>query len=81
MMDTVTNEDQYHDRVLALITRLNDTMRDNGDEFSVVINALITMLAMAGKDSTLTQKEYCLHVAVQLAHIMSSMSAHTHQIQ
>lgn len=80
-MNTIPNEDQYHDRVLALITRLNDTMRDNGDEFSVVINALITMLAMAGKDSTLTQQEYCLHVAVQLAHIMSSMSAQTHQIQ
>ena len=80
-MDSVTNEDQYHNRVMAVVTKINDTMRDGGDEFSVMVNALITMLAMAGKDSTLTQHEYCLHVAVQLDHIMSSMSVQTHPIQ
>jgi len=80
-MDTVTNEDQYHNRVMAVVTKINDTMRDGGDEFSVIVNALITMLAMAGKDSTLTQQEYCLHVAVQLDHIMSSTSVQTHPIQ
>ena len=80
-MDTIMNEDQYQDRVMALITRLNDTMRDNGDEFGVVVNALITMLAMAGKDSTLTHREYCLHVAVQLDHIMTCMSTQTQHIQ
>jgi hypothetical protein len=56
-------------------------MRDNGDEFGVVVNALITMLAMAGKDSTLTHREYCLHVAVQLDYIMTCMSTQTQHIQ
>jgi hypothetical protein len=56
-------------------------MRDSNDEFSVTVNALITMLAVAGKDSTLTQREYCMHVAVQLDIIMSSISVQTHPIQ
>ena len=73
--------DEYHNRVMAVVTKINDTMRDSGDEFSVIVNALITMLAMAGKDSTLTQKEYCLHVVVQLDHIMASMSVQTHPVQ
>jgi hypothetical protein len=80
-MDTITAEDQYHNRVMAVVTKINDMMRDSNDEFSVTVNALITMLAMAGKDSTLTQQEYCLHVAVQLDHIMSSMYVQTHPVQ
>jgi hypothetical protein len=81
MMDTVTNEDQYHDCVMAVVTKINDMLHDSEVEFDVMVNALITMLAMAGKNSTLTQKEYCLHVVVQLNHIMASMSVQTHPVQ
>ena len=80
-MNTVPNEDQYHNRVMAAVTKINNTIRGNGDEFSVTVNALITILAVAGKDSTLTQREYCMSVVVQLDIIMSSMSVQTHPIQ
>jgi len=79
MMDA--NEDQYHERVMAAVAKISDAMYHDGDDFSVSVNALITLLAMLGKESTLTQQEYCLHVAVQLDHIMSSMSAETHPVQ
>jgi hypothetical protein len=66
------SEREYHDRVMALVARLND-MRGDG-EFSVWVNALLTQLALAGMQSTLTKDEYQAAISWQLGEIMSRMT-------
>ena len=75
------DEEQYHDRVMAVVHKINDVMAGDGDEFGVIVNALITLLALSGKSATLSQAEFCMHVAVQLDTIMSSMAVETHSVQ
>ena len=75
------SEDEYHDRVMAVVDTINDSLSNKGDEYSVTVNALLTLLAMAGKDATLSQRDFCMHVAVQLDMLMSSMSVEHHSIQ
>ena len=80
-MTEETSDADYHERVMTMVGRINASMHEGVDEYSVTVNALITLLAMAGKEATLTQREYCMHVAVQLDHIMSQMSVEPHNIQ
>ena len=72
-MERVRSDAEYHRQVVALMRRLGDVLVD-GEENGVGINALIAMLAVAGHDSPLTQKEYCEVVAAQLNHLMSTMT-------
>jgi hypothetical protein len=65
---------EYHDRVMTLVTQLNTAMGTDTQEFSVTINALLTLLALSGARSELTRDEFVAAVAWQLGEIMSRMT-------
>jgi len=72
---------EYHEKVMELVTRLITSMNTNFPEYSVRVNALLTLLAMAGKESTLTEDEFHAVVGWQLSEIMSRMSVVEGRIQ
>jgi hypothetical protein len=65
---------EYHDRVMALVSQINTAMGSDSQEFSVTINALLTLLALSGARSELTRDEFVAAVAWQLGEIMSRMT-------
>lgn len=65
---------EYHDRVMTLVTQLNTAMGSNTQEFSVTINALLTLLALSGARSELSRDEFIAAVTWQLGEIMSRMT-------
>ena len=66
---------EYQDRVMALVSQINTAMgSDTPQEFSVTINALLTLLALSGARSELTRDEFVAAVAWQLGEIMSRMT-------
>ena len=75
------NELEYHNSVMALVTRLNDVSNEGSEEFSVRVNALLTLLALAGAQSTLTKDEFVAAVTWQLGEIMSRMTVIDSPIQ
>jgi len=79
MMSTDTAE--YHDKVMALVTQINTAMGSDTQEFSVTINALLTLLALSGVRSDLSKDEFIAAVTWQLSEIMSRMTVTEHPIQ
>jgi hypothetical protein len=75
------NELEYHNSVMALVTRLNDVSNEGSEEFSVRVNALLTLLALAGAQSTLTKDEFVAAVTWQLGEIMSRMTVSESPLQ
>ncbi len=71
---TELSDHEYHDRVMALVTKLNTAMGTDIQEFSVTINALLTMLALSGARSELSRDEFVAAAAWQLGEIMSRMT-------
>jgi hypothetical protein len=65
---------EYHDRVMALVSQIDTAMGSDTQEFSVTINALLTLLALSGARSELTRDEFVAAVAWQLGEIMSRMT-------
>jgi hypothetical protein len=65
---------EYHDRVMTLVSQINTAMDSDTQEFSVTINALLTLLALSGARSELTRDEFVAAVAWQLGEIMSRMT-------
>ncbi len=65
---------EYHDRVMTLVTQLNTAMGSGTQEFSVTINALLTLLALSGARSELSRDEFVAAVTWQLGEIMSRMT-------
>jgi len=65
---------EYHDRVMTLVSQINTAMGSDTQEFSVTINALLTLLALSGARSELTRDEFVAAVAWQLGEIMSRMT-------
>jgi hypothetical protein len=76
-----TNEDEYHNRVMALTTRINDTISADTSEFSVRVNALLTLLALAGMQSDLSKDQFQAAISWQLSEIMSRMTVSEHPVQ
>ena len=68
------SEREYHDRVMTLVVKLNNSFGDEAEEFSVRINALLTLLALAGAQSTLNKEEFLAATTWQLGEIMSRMT-------
>ena len=80
MTDMLTIDDpQYHEQVMLMVNKLFVVLNE-GPNVGVGVNALITLLAVAGQDSPLDQPEYCKMVAYQLDHIMSTMNIERHSI-
>ena len=71
---TELSDREYHDRVMALVIQLNTAMGTNIQEFSVTINALLTLLALSGARSDLSRDEFVAAVTWQLGEIMSRMT-------
>lgn len=68
------SEHEYHDRVMTLVVKLNNSFGDEAEEFSIRINALLTLLALAGAQSTLNKEEFLAATTWQLGEIMSRMT-------
>ena len=71
---TELSDHEYHDRVMTLVTQLNTAMGSDTQEFSVTINALLTLLALSGARSELSRDEFVAAVTWQLGEIMSRMT-------
>jgi len=65
---------EYHDRVMTLVSQIDTAMGSDTQEFSVTINALLTLLALSGARSELTRDEFVAALAWQLGEIMSRMT-------
>lgn len=65
---------EYHDRVMTLVVKLNDSFGEEAVEFSIRINALLTLLALAGAQCTLNKEEFLAATTWQLGEIMSRMT-------
>ena len=72
MMSTESAE--YHAKVMALVTQINTAMGSDTREFSVTVNALLTLLALSGARSDLSTDEFIAAVTWQLGEIMSRMT-------
>lgn len=75
------DEAEYHANVMALVTKVNDTINDNTKEFSIRVNALLTLLALAGAQSNLSKDEFFTAVTWQLGEIMSRMTVTESTVQ
>jgi len=73
--------DEYHNRVMAVVTKINDMMHESEVEFDVGVNALITLLASCSKHSELSDKEFLTMLVAQTMHVMDNMSVQTHPVQ
>ena len=65
--------DEYHNRVMAVVTKINDMMHESEVEFDVGVNALITLLASCSKHSELSDKEFLTILVAQTKHLMDNM--------
>jgi hypothetical protein len=72
---------QYHANVMALVSKINDTINADTGEFSIRVNALLTLIALAGAQSTLSKDEFFTAVTWQLGEIMSRMVVSESTIQ
>lgn len=70
-----------YDRTMELTVALNKTICDAGEEYIIILNALITLLAVMGKDSSTTTSDFCRVVAEQLNTLMTGLSMEEHNIQ
>jgi len=73
--------DEYHNRVMAVVTKINDMMHESEVEFDVGVNALITLLASCSKHSELSDKEFLTMLVAQTMHLMDNMYVQTHPVQ
>jgi hypothetical protein len=69
----MSDEREYHYKVLRLATKLHTFLNEQTDPFDIKVNALLTVLAMAGFSSDLERDEFCTIMAVQLDDLMARM--------
>jgi hypothetical protein len=69
----MSEEREYHKEVMRLAVKLNTFLTEQGKPFDVQINAVLTVLALAGSMSDLEQEEFVGIIAVQLDDLMSRM--------
>jgi hypothetical protein len=75
----VFHEEEYTHRVMAAVKLISEALGET--EFDVATNALMTMLAQCGKQSTLTTEEFLTASVVQMKHLMDNMTVTEHPIQ
>jgi len=71
MSESLIENQEYHEKVMQLSVKLNTFLTEQGESYDVQINALLTVLALAGSVSDLEQAEFCTIIAVQLKGLMS----------
>lgn len=69
----MSEEREYHQKVMRLAVMVNSFLTEQGEPFDVQINAVLTVLALAGTMSDLEQEEFVGIIAVQLDGLMTRM--------
>ena len=64
--------DEYTQQVLDVVRLISGVLSET--EFDIGTNALLVMLAEAGKQSTLTTEEFLAAIAVQIKYLMDSIT-------
>ena len=75
----VFRDADYFDEVMAACKLISGALAET--EFDVATNALMTMLAQCGKQSTLTTDEFLTATVVQMKHLMDNMTVTEHPVQ
>lgn len=70
---------EYTERVMVTVEIIRNALAET--EFDVGTNALMTVLAQCGKQSTLTTEEFLTATVVQIKHLMDNMTVIEHPIQ
>jgi hypothetical protein len=71
--------DEYTERVMAVAKLVREALGDT--DFDVATNALMTVLAEAGKQSTLSTEEFLMAAVMQIKHLMDNMLVQTRPVQ
>lgn len=70
---------EYTEKVMAAAEIIRKALGET--DFDVGTNALMTVLAEAGKQSTLTTEEFLMATVIQVKHLMDNMTVIDHPIQ
>ena len=70
---------EYTEKVMAAAKIVRDALGET--EFDVGTNALMTVLAECGKQSTLTTEEFLMATVMQIKHLMDNMIVIEHTVQ
>ena len=70
---------EYTEQVMAAVEIIRNALGET--DFDVGTNALMTVLAQCGKQSTLTTEEFLTATVVQMKHLMDNMTVIEHPIQ
>ena len=70
---------EYTEKVMVAVEIIRNALGET--EFDVGTNALMTVLAQCGKQSTLTTEEFLTATVVQIKHLMDNMTVIEHPIQ
>jgi len=70
---------EYTEKVMAVVEIIRNALGET--EFDVGTNALMTVLAQCGKQSTLTTEEFLMATVIQVKHLMDNMTVSEHPIQ
>jgi hypothetical protein len=69
----MSEEREYHQKVMRLAVKLNAFLTEQSEPFDIQVNAVLTVLALAGSMSDLEQEEFVGIIAVQLDELMTRM--------
>lgn len=75
----IFHDAEYTEKVMAAAKLIHQALGET--EFDIATNALMTVLAQAGKQSTLTTEEFLTASVVQMKHLMDNMVVSEHPIQ
>lgn len=75
----IFHDAEYTERVMTAAKLIHQALGET--EFDIATNALMTVLAQAGKQSTLTTEEFLTASVVQMKHLMDNMVVSEHPIQ
>jgi len=70
---------EYTEKVMVAVEIIRNALGET--EFDVGTNALMTVLAQCGKQSTLTTEEFLMATVIQVKHLMDNMTVSEHPIQ
>ena len=75
----IFHDAEYTEKVMAAAKLIHHALGET--DFDIATNALMTVLAQAGKQSTLTTEEFLTASVVQMKHLMDNMTVIEHPIQ
>lgn len=74
-----SHDAEYHDKVMATAKIIREALGET--QFDIGTNALMAVLAEAGKQSDLSTEEFLMTAAMQMKHLMDNMTLIEHTIQ